>query len=125
MTPGERVRKIREDSNISVNDLARSADMRPGYLQLIEDNAAEKVHTRTYKKLAECLGVPVDMLFNELEEYDEKQDVTDEMSTGEAVVMRIILHTAIVTGVLVVTLIIFGIVGAVAIYLNRNLHLVS
>lgn len=101
MKPGEKVRELREEMNISVQDLAKAANMRPQYLMQLEEDAVPAVNTHTWQKLADALSVPLTVVMGE-EEYDPKQSVFEEMTEGESVVMRLVVRMALLFGVLVI-----------------------
>lgn len=118
MTPGEKVRDLREELNISVQELAKASNMRPKYLLQIEENMIERVNTLTWQKLADALSVPLAVVMG-TEEYSPKQSVYEEMPEGESFVMKLIMNFALVAGVLVIIVTLFG-AGAVLFFVAKT-----
>ena len=67
MIPGRFVRGHREAAGITPTELSITAGMREGYLLEIESDQAQRVNTRTYQKLADCLGITLDELASDPE----------------------------------------------------------
>lgn len=63
-TIGERISDIRQSRGLSVQELGKLIDVRPQFIINIEDGA-QKAHTFTYRKIADALNVPLEMLLDE------------------------------------------------------------
>lgn len=64
MKIGERISDIRQSRGLSVQDLAKLIDVRPQFVANIEDGT-QKAHTLTYRKIADALNVPLEMLLDQ------------------------------------------------------------
>ena len=56
-TTGDKVRRLREDLSLSQRELAAEAGISPATVLKIEQDAVDKPHPRTLRKLAEALEV--------------------------------------------------------------------
>lgn len=61
MSIGERIADIRQSRGLSVQELAQLISVRPQFIINIEDGT-QKAHTLTYRKIADALHVPLEML---------------------------------------------------------------
>lgn len=69
---GLRVKEIRQAQGVSVEEMARACTMRSAYVSDIEAGLM-KASTLTYRKMADFLGVPLEVLYsNEFEQSPEK-----------------------------------------------------
>lgn len=96
--PGQRIRDFREASGWSTNELARACNMREAYLIDIEQGNVIKVHTMTYQKIADALGVTLSIL-NGDEEIPGGMSLEDEIPEGQRFLIKIILRLIITLGV--------------------------
>lgn len=67
---GDNIKKIREESNISLKDLAEKVGISRPYLSLIESNQRTNVKTELLSKIAEELKVNISDLLGEEETED-------------------------------------------------------
>lgn len=65
---GDNIKRIREDSNLSLTELADKIGISRPYLSLIESNQRTNIKTELLNKIAEILNVPVSTLLGEEEQ---------------------------------------------------------
>lgn len=81
---GDRIRKIREDKKMGLNETAKSAGISGSYLSNIEKGIKSNPSTETLQKIAAALGVFIDEFFKEdspktdVENLDIPQEYTDK-----------------------------------------------
>jgi len=78
MTPGTKLRLLREARGWAPEELAKACVMRPQFVLQIESNEAGLVHTRTWQKLADVLDCSVEDFFSEEVENLVDRDITEE-----------------------------------------------
>ena len=61
---GERVRKLRKLSNLSIEDLALRSDINKNYLSDVE-RGKRNISLKAIEKIAKGLNIPLDVLFIE------------------------------------------------------------
>lgn len=64
MSIGERITDIRQSRDLSIQELAKLCSMRPEFIMNIEDGS-QKAHTFTYRKIADALNVPLEMILQD------------------------------------------------------------
>jgi XRE family transcriptional regulator, master regulator for biofilm formation len=62
---GDNIKKIREDNNLSLTELADKIGISRPYLSLIESNQRTNIKTELLNKISETLNVPLSMLLGE------------------------------------------------------------
>lgn len=79
MTPGTKLRLLREARGWGPEELAKASVMRPQFILQIEANEVPQVHARTWQKLADILDINVDEFFSEDEIAIVDRSVTEEV----------------------------------------------
>lgn len=72
---GDKIRKIRTDKNIGLNEVARQVGIAPAYLSLIETNQRKNVGTETLQKIANILDVSVNEFFDDEDTTAEDKQI--------------------------------------------------
>jgi transcriptional regulator with XRE-family HTH domain len=62
---GDNIKKIREESNMSLSELAERIGISRPYLSLIESNQRTNIKSELLSKISESLNVPVSTLLGE------------------------------------------------------------
>ncbi len=101
---GSRIRDFREQRGLTIEDLAKTASMRPQFLLSIEEGDVLRVNTFTVQKLADHLGVTLGMLLGEEGLPDPDRSVFDEVSDEYRWIIWLTMWSIIVLGGLVLTL---------------------
>lgn len=73
---GERLRKAREDSRLSVRELARRVDVSPGHISNVERGLAS-LSVRSLYAIVTELGISMDSLFVTSDSREDETDVDD------------------------------------------------
>lgn len=107
MSIGSRIADIRQSRNLSVHELAKLVDVRPQFILSIEDGVA-KAHTFTYRKIADALNVPLEMLLDENYKPPEaknwRQEFPEDYRSIISFTMRLIVALGTLWLILVVIL---------------------
>lgn len=77
MMLGDNIRKIRKSKKISINTLAKQAEVSLGYLSDLENNKFTNPTLDKLNKLADALGVSVNEFFN------GEENVTEEITNSK------------------------------------------
>lgn len=115
--PGARIKDLREAAHWSTSDLARACDLREEYLIQIENGHILKVHTRTYQKIADALGITLGMLLGEEEIL---RNAIDEEELPNPLT-KLILFFVISLGLLASTSLLFGLIGSLLVLFLEKL----
>ena len=67
-TLGERIEDLRLERDMGVNDLARAAGLRSGYVSLVERDSYRHTSVYVVRKIAAALGVTIDALMEGVED---------------------------------------------------------
>lgn len=62
---GDNIKKLREDSNLSLSELAERIGISRPYLSLIESNQRTNIKSELLSKISESLNVPVSTILGE------------------------------------------------------------
>jgi len=112
--PGVRIRDLREALGWSTLDLARACRMREEYLCDIEAGVILKVHTFTYQKIADALGVTLGVLDGS-EELAPNAKLEDEVPSEYLWFVKMTIRAVLVLGTLTLTLIVVAVAsGAIS-----------
>jgi len=65
---GDKIKDLREQKGLGVNELARKAKMNASYISAIERNEKTNPSTKILNKLADALDVSVDEFFKEIQD---------------------------------------------------------
>lgn len=101
--PGTRIRDFREVAGWSTGDLARACQFRESYLLDIEAGNVLKVHSLTYQKIADALGITLPML-NGDEEVPVGMSLEDEVPEEYRWLVRNIIYLVVILGTQVIIL---------------------
>lgn len=86
---GDNIRKIRKSKKISINNLAKQAEVSLGYLSDLENNKFTNPTLDKLNKLADALGVSVNEFFDGDETtYEEKINIPKEYTNKYKVTSR-------------------------------------
>lgn len=108
MTPGARVRLIREGKGWSPEQLAKACAMRPQFLLQIEAGEVPKVHLRTWQKLADVLDVSADDFFTESDvDFGERDIVRESPEELRPLVLLVVRLVVVLGAFLFISLVIF------------------
>lgn len=80
MTPGTKLRLLREARDWSPEQLAKACVMRTQFVLQIEANEVPEVHVRTWQKLADVLDCSLEDFFTDDDLPALDRDVVDEVS---------------------------------------------
>ncbi|EDL62646.1 helix-turn-helix domain-containing protein [Bacillus sp. SG-1] len=62
---GEKIKSIRENKGITINELAQRADISKSYISTIERDIQKNPSIKVLEKIAAALEVPLDMLLDQ------------------------------------------------------------
>lgn len=112
MIPGVRIRDMREALGWSTTDLARACNMRETFLLDIESGVVLKVHTFTYRKIADALGVTLGQLMGE-DEIPAHLTLEDAAPEEYRWLIKNTMAMVITLGVFTLTIMVFGLFGLI------------
>lgn len=96
---GQRISDIRQSRGLTVQDLAKLIDVRPQYIISIEDGV-QKAHTFTYRKIADALNVPLEMIINDNFKVPDASDWKSSFPEEYLWLIKSIMAVVITTGAL-------------------------
>jgi transcriptional regulator with XRE-family HTH domain len=108
MIEGWKIREWREKAGMTVKELAEASAMRPAYLEAIEAERVGRVHTRTYLKIADALGVSLDQLASDPDTLVASPSLST-LPVFQARLYGASLLSVVVLGVLTLTVTILGV----------------
>ncbi len=119
MIPGERIREFRQMRGLSPEELALAANMRPAYLLDIEEGRTFRVHTFTYQKVADALGVTLGMILDQESPPKADHDVLQEVPESWRWIVRLTVSLAFLLGALSLLACISLVVGWLSLRLSE------
>lgn len=81
---GEKIKKLRETKDLSINELARIAEINPSYLSAIERGKKRNPSYKILKKIARALGVHVGALIQEDVDHFVLKETSESYKSNQA-----------------------------------------
>jgi transcriptional regulator with XRE-family HTH domain len=111
MTPGQRLRTLREELGWSHDTLARASNTSVDYLLQLEDGRVSDVSIRTWKKIAEALGYTVDDILDPPPKVETIfEEIPPIYQWFTKLVVKLLLLLGTLTFITILTLVLWGII---------------